>query len=70
MFHHLARSLGSHLEVSNFAREAGISHPTAKKYLNALQQDQLGALYKGTTGIFQFRSEIIQEHVFILNNLI
>jgi len=38
---HLARSLGSHLEVSNFAREAGISHPTAKKYLNALQQAQL-----------------------------
>jgi hypothetical protein len=29
------------LEVSNFAREAGISHPTAKKYLNALQQAQL-----------------------------
>ena len=41
VFHHLARSLGSHLEVSNFAREAGISHPTAKKYLNALQQAQL-----------------------------
>lgn len=38
---HLARSVGSHLEVSNFAREAGISHPTAKKYLNALQQAQL-----------------------------
>jgi len=41
VFHHLSRSLGSHLEVSNFAREAGISHPTAKKYLNALQQAQL-----------------------------
>jgi len=38
---HLARSLGSHLDVSNFAREAGISHPTAKKYLNALHQGQL-----------------------------
>jgi len=38
---HLPRSLGSHLEVSNFAREAGISHPTTKKYLNALQQAQL-----------------------------
>ena len=38
---HLTRSLGSHLEVSNFAREAGISHPTTKKYLNALQQAQL-----------------------------
>jgi predicted AAA+ superfamily ATPase len=41
VFHHLVRSLGSHLEVSNFAREAGISHSTAKKYLNALQQAQL-----------------------------
>jgi uncharacterized protein len=38
---HLARSIGSHLDVSNFAREAGISHPTAKKYLNALNQAQL-----------------------------
>ena len=38
---HLTRSLGSHLEVSNFAREAGISHPTTKKYLNAMQQAQL-----------------------------
>jgi len=38
---HLSRSIGSHLEVSNFAREAAISHPTAKKYLNALQQAQL-----------------------------
>lgn len=37
----LTRSIGSHLEVSNFAREAGISHPTTKKYLNALQQAQL-----------------------------
>jgi predicted AAA+ superfamily ATPase len=41
IFHHLARSLGSHLEVSNFAREAGISFATTKKYLNALQQAQL-----------------------------
>jgi hypothetical protein len=41
VFHYLARCLGSHLEVSNFAREANISHPTAKKYLNALQQSQL-----------------------------
>ena len=38
---HLTRSIGSHLEVSNFAREAGISFPTTKKYLNALQQAQL-----------------------------
>ena len=41
VFQHLIRSLGSHLEISNFAREAGISHPTAKKYLNSLQQAQL-----------------------------
>jgi predicted AAA+ superfamily ATPase len=41
VFQHLARSLGSHLEVSAFAREAGISHPTTKKYLNALHQAQL-----------------------------
>ena len=27
--------------MSNFAREAGISHSTTKKYLNALQQAQL-----------------------------
>ena len=37
IFQHLVRSIGSHLEVSNFAREAGISFPTTKKYLNALQ---------------------------------
>ena len=41
IFHHLARSIGSHLEVSNFARESGLSHQTAKKYLNALNQSQL-----------------------------
>lgn len=41
IFQHLTRSLCSHLEVSNFAREAGISFPTTKKYLNALQQAQL-----------------------------
>lgn len=41
IFQHLTRSLGSHLEVSNFAREAGISFPTTKKYLNALQQAQM-----------------------------
>jgi uncharacterized protein len=41
LLQHLARSLGSHLDVSNFAREAGISYPTTKKYLNALDQAQL-----------------------------
>ena len=41
IFHHLARSIGSHLEVSNFARESGLSHQTTKKYLNVLNQAQL-----------------------------
>ena len=41
IFNHLVRSIGSHLEVSNFAREAGLSHPTTKKYLNTLLQSQL-----------------------------
>lgn len=41
IFHNLARSIGSHLEVSNFAREAGLSHVTTKKYLNCLHQSQL-----------------------------
>ena len=41
IFQHLTRSIGSHLDVSNFARESGISFPTTKKYLNALQQAQL-----------------------------
>ena len=41
IFHNLARSIGSHLEISNFAREAGLSHITAKKYLNCLHQSQL-----------------------------
>jgi len=41
IFQHLTRSIGSHLEVSNFARESGLSHPATKKYLNALQQTQL-----------------------------
>lgn len=41
IFNHLIRSIGSHLEVSNFAREAGISYPTTKKYLNTLLQAQL-----------------------------
>jgi len=41
ILHNLVFSLSSHLEVSNFAREAGVSHPTAKKYLNALRQAQL-----------------------------
>ncbi len=41
IFHHLARSIGSHLEVSNFAREAGLSFPTTKKYLNNMHYSEL-----------------------------
>ncbi len=41
LYHHLARSVGSLLETSNFAREAGISFVTAKKYLNSLIQSHL-----------------------------
>jgi len=41
VFQHLTRSIGSHLEVSNFARESGLSFPTTRKYLNALNQAQL-----------------------------
>jgi hypothetical protein len=47
IFNHLANSLGSHLEVSNFARESGVSQPTAKKYLNALGQAQLTFSMRG-----------------------
>lgn len=42
ILHHIGRSIGSHLEVSNFARESGLSHPTAKRYLNILGQSGLG----------------------------
>lgn len=41
ILHHASRSLGSHLEVSNFAQESGLSHPSAKKYLNTLVQSGL-----------------------------
>ncbi|MCB9029491.1 MAG: ATP-binding protein [Deltaproteobacteria bacterium] len=41
ILHHLARSIGSHLEVSSFAQDSGLSHPTAKKYLNILTQSDL-----------------------------
>jgi len=41
IFYHLARSLSSHLEVANFARESGMSYPTTKKYLNNLYMSHL-----------------------------
>ena len=41
LYLNVIRSIGSSLEVSNFAREAGLSFVTAKKYLNSLLQSQL-----------------------------
>lgn len=41
VYQHLIRSLGSPIEVSHVGREAGISFPSAKKYLNALAQSEL-----------------------------
>ncbi len=38
---HVGRSIGSQLEVSSFARESGLSYPTAKKYINVLTQSDL-----------------------------
>jgi len=51
VFQHVVRCLGSPVEVSNFAREAGLSHPTAKRYLGTLLQTGLGfRLYGGQFG--------------------
>jgi predicted AAA+ superfamily ATPase len=47
ILHNLSRSIGSHLEVSHFARESGLSHPTAKKYLSALDHSQLTFRLRG-----------------------
>jgi len=41
IYSNICRSIGSHLEVSNFARETSLSFPTAKKYLNTLYQSEL-----------------------------
>ncbi|HNW83731.1 MAG TPA: ATP-binding protein [bacterium] len=41
IFANICRSIGSHLEVSNFARESSLSVPTTKKYLNTLYQSEL-----------------------------
>lgn len=41
IFAQVCRSIGSHLEVSHFARETSLSVPTAKKYLNTLYQSEL-----------------------------
>lgn len=47
VLNHFGRSIGSHLEVSNFAREAGLSHPTTKKYLHVLTQSELAVKIYG-----------------------
>ncbi|MEK7404482.1 MAG: ATP-binding protein [Acidobacteriota bacterium] len=48
IFQHVVRCIGSPVEVSNFAREAGLSHATAKRYLGTLLQTGLGfRLYGG-----------------------
>lgn len=36
IFHQMARGIGSLVDISSFARESGLSHPTAKKYLQQL----------------------------------
>lgn len=41
LYLHLARSIGSHLEVAHFAREAGVSQVTARKYLASILHSQL-----------------------------
>lgn len=41
VFANVGRSIGSHMEVSSFARESGLSVPTTKKYLDTLYQSQL-----------------------------
>lgn len=37
----IGRSIGSHLEISNFARESNLSVPTTRKYLNTLYRSEL-----------------------------
>jgi len=37
----IGRSIGSHLEISNFARESNLSVPTTRKYLNTLYRSGL-----------------------------
>lgn len=38
---YLAISIGSRIDVSSIAKESGLSHPTAKKYLGALEASRL-----------------------------
>jgi predicted AAA+ superfamily ATPase len=38
---YMSIATGSHIDVSNAARESGLSHPTAKKYINVLLASRL-----------------------------
>jgi predicted AAA+ superfamily ATPase len=42
ILNHYSISLGSLTQVSHFANESGLSHQTAKKYLNVIYQSELG----------------------------
>lgn len=58
IFRHAVRCLGTLVEVSNFAREAGLSHPTAKRYLGTLLQTGLGFRLYGAQ--FNFAKRLIK----------
>ncbi len=38
---YLCVAIGSHTDVSNAAKESGLSHPTTKKYINVLESSRL-----------------------------
>lgn len=42
ILNHYSLSIASLAQVSNFANESGLSHQTAKKYLNVIYQSELG----------------------------
>lgn len=58
IFRHAVRCLGTPIEVSGFAREAGLSHPTAKRYLGTLLQTGLGFRLYGAQ--FNFAKRLIK----------
>ncbi len=41
IYGNIAQSIGTNLEISHFAKESGLSVPTAQKYLNTLYQSEL-----------------------------
>jgi uncharacterized protein len=42
ILNHYALSIGSLTQVASFTRESGLSQPTTKKYLNVIEQSELG----------------------------